>query len=71
MTLDDLLKSIQDSSAPDVFKIILRTFQAFGNFASHDQGDQSIHLTKEIASALLALYDQALVIYANWSKDSV
>jgi hypothetical protein len=71
MTLDDLLKPIQDSSVPDVFKIILRTFQAFGNFASHDQGDQSIHLTKEIASALLALYDQALVIYANWSKDSV
>jgi hypothetical protein len=71
MTLDDLLKPIQDSAAPDVFKIILRTFQAFGNFASHDQGDQSLHLTKEIASALLALYDQALVIYASWSKGSV
>ena len=71
MTLDDLLKPIQDSAAPDVFKIILRNFQAFGNFASHDQGDQSIHLSKEIAAALLALYDQALVIYSSWSKGSV
>jgi hypothetical protein len=71
MTLDDLLKPIQESSAPDVFKIILRTFQAFGNFASHDQGDQSIHLTKEIALALLALYEQALVIYGSWSSATV
>ena len=69
MCLDELLKSVKDSDAPEVFKLLVQTFQVFGNFATHDQDRQSEYLTKEIASALLALFDQALSIYAAWSVE--
>ena len=69
MCLDELLKSVKDSDAPEVFKLLVQTFQVFGNFATHDQDRQSEYLTKEIASALLALFDQALSTYAAWSVE--
>jgi len=40
----------------------------FGNFAAHHQGEQSKYLTRDIASAVLALYEQAQAIYGEWSK---
>lgn len=68
MTLEDLMKPVKDSDAPEVFKLILQTLQLFGNFAAHDQDEQSRYLTKDIASAVLALYEQAHTIYGEWSK---
>jgi hypothetical protein len=66
MTLEELLKPVKDSNVPEVFKLLIQTLQLFGNFAAHDQDDQSIYVTKKIASSLLALYDQALLIYSQW-----
>jgi hypothetical protein len=70
MTLEELLKPVKDSDAPEVFKILVQTFQLFGNFAAHDQDDQSKYFTKEMAAALYALYDQALSLYSAWSDNS-
>jgi hypothetical protein len=68
--LEGLMKPLMDSDAPEVFKRLVQTFQLFGNFAAHDQDEQSIYLTREVASALLALYDQALSIYSVWSDNT-
>jgi hypothetical protein len=68
MTLEELLKPVKDSDAPEVFKLILQALQLFGNCAAHDQDDQSKYLTKDVASAVLALYEQAQMIYREWSK---
>jgi hypothetical protein len=42
--------------------------QLFGNFAAHDQDEQSRYLTKDVATAMLALYEQAQTIYGEWAK---
>lgn len=68
MTLEELLKPVRDSDAPEVFKLILQALQLFGNFAAHDQDEQWKYLTREIASAVLALYEEAQTIYGDWSK---
>jgi hypothetical protein len=69
MTLEDLLMPVKNSDAPDVFKHCLQTVQLFGNFASHDQDDQSKYLNKNIAESLLRFYDEALKIYRTWLLD--
>jgi hypothetical protein len=66
MMLEELLKPLRDSDAPELFKLLVQTFQLFGNFAAHDQDDQSTYVTKEVASALLSLFDEAIVIYEAW-----
>ena len=48
---------------------VFRQFQLFGNFASHDQDDQSKYLNKNIAESLLKFYDEALKIYRRWLQD--
>jgi hypothetical protein len=68
MMLDELLKPVKDSDAPEVLKLIMQALQLFGNFAAHHQGEQSKYLTRDIASAVLALYEQAQAIYGEWSK---
>jgi hypothetical protein len=66
MMLEELLKPIKESKAPDVFKLLIQTFQIFGNFATHDQDNEERRfVTKNIAVALLALYDEALSIYST------
>jgi len=70
MTLDELMKPVQESTAiPELIKIMLRSFQAFGNFAAHDQDGQSVTLTKEATSALIQLYGETLAAYKTWPKD--
>jgi hypothetical protein len=66
MMLEELLKSLKDGGAPEVFTQLLQTLQLFGNFAVHCQDDQSQTITKEIAQALLVLYDQAVVSHSRW-----
>ena len=44
---------MRDSDVPELFKLLIQTFQLFGNFAAHDQDNQS-NVTKELASALLS-----------------
>jgi hypothetical protein len=68
LTLEYLLKPVQNSNVPEVFKLIVRLLQNFWNFASHDQDDESKHLTKAIVGPLIALYDQALLNYSTWLK---
>jgi len=69
MTLEELLKPLKDGGAPEVLMHLLQTLQLFGNFAAHDQGEQSKHLTKEIACALLVLYQQAILSKSTWIGD--
>lgn len=66
MMLDELIKPLRDGGAPDILIHLLQTLQLFGNFAAHDQGKQSSHLTKEIASALKILYEQAIKSHSAW-----
>ncbi len=66
MMLEDLLKAVKESNVPEVFKLLVQTFQLFGNFASHDQDEQHRFLTRNVAVALLALYEEALSIYSGW-----
>jgi hypothetical protein len=71
MMLEDLinqLKQVKKSSAPDLLQVFLQVFQAFGNFASHDQGNEEKHITKEIAEPIYRLYCQALILYTSWLK---
>jgi hypothetical protein len=71
MMLEELinqLKQVKKSSAPDLLQVFLQTFQAFGNFASHDQGNEEKHITKEIAEPIYNLYCQALILYTSWLK---
>ena len=68
MTLEDLIKPVKDSDAPEVFKLIMQALQLFGNFAAHDQDEQSKYVTREFASSVVALYEQAQAIYGEWSK---
>jgi hypothetical protein len=66
MTLEELLKPLKDGGAPEMLTHLLQTLQLFGNFAAHDQGEQSKHLTNEIAYALLVLYQQAILSKSAW-----
>ncbi len=67
MMLGELMKYVTPSDVPEVFKHCLCTLQLFGNFASHDQGDEFKHLNRELALALISLYNQSLLIYAQWA----
>jgi hypothetical protein len=66
MMLEELMKPLRDGGAPEIFIHLLQMLQLFGNFAAHDQGEQSAQLTKEIASALTILYDQAVTVQSVW-----
>jgi hypothetical protein len=63
------LKQAKKTHAPDLLQIFLQTFQAFGNFASHDQDGDKTDLTNDIAEPIYKLYCQALILYANWQKE--
>jgi len=69
MTLEELLLPINKSDAPEVFKRCLHAIQQFGNFSAHDQDDEFKYLNKNIAEAVLRLYDEALSIYRSWLLD--
>jgi hypothetical protein len=69
MTLEELLTPVKNSDVPDVFKHCLETIQRFGNFASHDQDDQSRYLNRNIAESLLKLYAEGLKIYRAWLQE--
>ena len=66
MTLEELLKPIRECDAPEVLKMCLETIQRFGNFASHDQDDQSGHLSTGIATSLVTLFTEAIDIQRTW-----
>lgn len=69
MMLEELLKPIRESDAPELLKLLLFMLQMTGNFASHDQDHQPTYLTNEIAAALLVLFDQAHSIYSAWLSE--
>ena len=66
MMLDELLKPIKDSDAPDVFKICIQALQPFGNYAAHDQDESSESLTPQVGEALIEIFRSALTIYEQW-----
>ena len=68
MMLDDLLKPIRDSEAPEIFKICVQALQPFGNYAAHDQDDQFTNLNARVSVALLTLYEEALQIFEQWLR---
>lgn len=70
MMLEDLLKPIRDSDAPEIFKICIQALQPFGNYAAHDQDDQFINLNARVGVALLTLYEEALLIFEQWLRQS-
>jgi len=72
MMLEELishLKQAKKTHAPDLLQIFLQTFQAFGNFASHDQDGDETYLTNDMAEPIYKLYCQALILYGNWQKE--
>jgi len=59
MMLEELishLKQAKKAHAPDLLQTFLQTFQAFGNFASHDQDGDEAYLTNDIAEPIYKLY---------------
>ena len=70
MMLEDLLKPIRDSDAPEIFKICIQALQPFGNYAAHDQDDQFSNVTPQVAEALVVLFREALTIYENWLHEA-
>jgi len=68
MMLDELLKPVRDSGAPEIFKICVQALQPFGNYAAHDQDDQFANLTPQVGEGLLVIYREALRIYEEWLR---
>lgn len=70
LMLGDLLKVINKSDAPRLFKDAMATLKPYGNFASHDQDDASEHLSSDVAKAMIRVYEDALSIYEKWIRQS-
>lgn len=68
MMLDDLLKPVKDSNAPEIFKICIQALQPFGNYAAHDQDDQFANLTPQVGQALVVIFREALRVYEDWLR---
>lgn len=69
MMLNELLKPISESDAPEVFKIYIQALQPFGNYAAHDQDDGFANLTPQVAEALIVLFKEALAIFEQWLRN--
>lgn len=58
-------KIVNDSDAPDLFKLYFKSIQPFGNYGSHDQDDEP-SITVAAGEALIVLFEEALRSYEGW-----
>ena len=70
LMLGTLLKHVDASSSPRVFKDLIAAFQSFGNFASHDQDQDLEYFSDSIAKSTIDLFQEALKIYEHWLRHS-
>jgi hypothetical protein len=68
MQLEELLVKIRVIELPEVAKLLLNSMQMFGNFGSHDQGEQTNDLTTEIARPVLLQMDEVVKWFVPYKK---
>lgn len=69
MQLEELIKNLRELKAPDMLIHYLVTLQPLTNYGSHDQdGEQTINLTKDVVSPLLAIYGQAVAFHQRFAS---
>jgi hypothetical protein len=61
--LDSLIQALAHKVFPDRICILLRTIQSFGNFGSHDQGDESDQITGEYVEPCLTALSSVVKWY--------
>ena len=70
MMLGPLLKVINKSDAPKLFKSLMESLKFLGNFGAHDQDHEHDEFDVQTATAIIDLYEKALKIYENWINTS-